>query len=75
MSETLNYITKENIRWDTVAFQAYGNAALMNTIIAANPGVDISEKLPGGIHLSIPVIENTAATPPDSLLPPWKRGI
>ena len=75
MSENLTYITKENIRWDIISFQAYGDATRMNTIIEANPGVDITEKLPGGIELQIPVIETTASAPADSLLPPWKRDI
>lgn len=75
MAETLTYITKENVRWDTIAHQAYGDASLMNKIIEANPGVDISEKLPGGIVLNIPVIETTASVPAENLLPPWKRSI
>lgn len=72
---TLTYITKENVRWDQVAFQAYGDASLMNTIIAANLGVDFAEKLPGGIELQIPVLETTATVPAENLLPPWKRSL
>lgn len=73
MSETLPYITKEGVRWDTVAFEAYGDPARMNEIIAANPEVDITEKLPGGIELKIPVIPVTATPVSNDLLPPWKR--
>lgn len=72
---TLNYITKEGVRWDTIAHQAYGDASLMNTIIAANLQVDITEKLPGGIELQIPVIETIALPPSAENLPPWKRNL
>jgi len=75
MAEELTYITKENIRWDSIAQLAYGDASLMNTIIAANPDVDITEKLPGGIELRIPVIETTALPPTEENLPPWKRNL
>jgi len=75
MAETLTYITKENVRWDTIAFEAYGDASRMNEIIAANVNVDISEKLPGGIELQIPVIETTASAPAEMLVPPWKRNL
>ena len=72
---TLTYITKEGVRWDRIAFEAYGDANLMNTIIAANLDVDITEKLPGGITLQIPVLETTATIPAENLLPPWKRNL
>lgn len=75
MAENLIYITKENVRWDTIAFLAYGDASLMNTIIAANVNVDITEKLPGGIELQIPVIETTALPAAAENLPPWKRNL
>jgi len=75
MAETLEYITKENVRWDTIAFQAYGDASRMNEIIAANTDVDITEKLPGGITLQIPVIETTALPATPENLPPWKRDL
>jgi len=75
MPEHIIYITKENVRWDTIAFQSYGDANRMNEIIAANLHVDFVEKLPGGIELQIPVLETTASAPAESLLPPWKRNL
>lgn len=75
MAETLTYITKENVRWDTISFEAYGDASLMNKIIAANLDVDITEKLPGGIELQIPVIQTTALPASAENLPPWKRDL
>jgi len=75
MGNTISYITKENERWDTIAFEAYGSADMMNVIIAANPDVPVDEKLPAGIELQIPVIAETAVTPDASLLPPWKRNL
>lgn len=73
--ETIAYKTIEGIRWDTIAFLAYGSADKMNVIIAANPEVPITEKLPSGIVLQIPVLEETAIKTDSELLPPWKRNL
>lgn len=75
MDDFFIYKTKEGVRWDTIAQIYYGNASLMNTIIAANPDVPITEKLPGGIELKIPVLENVQTITDESSLPPWKRNL
>lgn len=70
MAET-TYKTSQGERWDTVAFKAYGNPYLVDIIAEANPDVAITEVLPAGITLKIPVRERD--TIDTSLLPPWKR--
>ncbi len=67
------YIVKENDRWDTVAFKAYGDATLVAGIIEANPAVNISAVLIAGTRLSIPILEDGEIQIDSELLPPWKR--
>ena len=70
MSNT-RYITKNGDRWDLIAYKAYGDATMIDIIIAANPGVPVDPVLKEGITLNIPIVDE-----PDvdkSLLPPWKR--
>lgn len=66
------YITKDNERWDNVAFSAYGDATLSELIIKANPGVKITEVLPPGITLNVPIIDGITIGMNSELLPPWK---
>lgn len=54
-----------------IAYKAYGDATMIDIIIAANPGVSVDPVLKEGITLNIPIVDE-----PDvdkSLLPPWKR--
>lgn len=67
------YITKEGQRWDQVAYAAYGRATLIEGIIQANPTVPIYDKLPGGVVLQVPVLDEVTVKTDAELLPPWKR--
>lgn len=70
-TEALEYITKEGDRWDTIAYEFYGDALLYEPIIAANANAAIIPILPSGIKLYIPVIDDSDLTGPEGL-PPWK---
>jgi len=76
------YITRENQRWDQIAYAAYGvtsinengiNEPAMKRIIEANPTIPIADKLAGGIILNIPVLESNSPKTNTELLPPWKK--
>lgn len=67
------YIVKEGDRWDTVAFKAYGDASLVNTIVEANVSTTVSPVLIAGSRLKIPILEPGEAKLDSELLPPWKR--
>lgn len=71
MADFTPYVTKENDRWDLIAYKAHGNVENMQDIIEANPSVPIYEVLPSGITLKIPV--KAAPEVSKQLLPPWKR--
>jgi len=64
------YTTKENDRWDLIAYRYYGDVTKMNVIISANPFVLITPNLEAGIELKIPVLDETETTITEDL-PPW----
>lgn len=59
MTEYYSYITKDNDRWDLIAYKFYKNPALYEEIIKANPNIEIEPMLPAGIKLKIPVVEES----------------
>jgi phage tail protein X len=69
----LQYTTLEGERWDSISQKAYGTPLLSNLIIEANPLIPISDVLPAGILLDIPVQEVITENMDPDLLPPWKR--
>jgi len=71
MSEYYTYITKDNDRWDLIAYQYYGDATKYEPIISANPNVSITPTLTAGIKLKIPVIETDSTI--KFTLPPWRK--
>lgn len=71
-TEFMDYITQEGDRWDSIAYEFYGDPTRYEAIIAANPFVPIIPILPSGIPLQIPVIEDTEETTINEDLPPWK---
>ena len=66
------YITKDNDRWDLLAFKFYQNPALIEVLLDANPRVKITPVLEGGIKLNIPTLSREELAG-KKLLPPWKR--
>ena len=71
MTEFYTYITKQNDRWDLIAYKFYNDATKYKQIIKANPDVQITPTLEAGLKLKIPVLNET-----DSIkfeLPPWRE--
>lgn len=71
MTEYYSYITKDNDRWDLIAYKFYNDATRYEPIINANPDVDISPILKSGLKLKIPVLNESETIKFE--LPPWKR--
>jgi prophage DNA circulation protein len=63
-------LTKRS-RWETVAYEAYGDVSRMNEIIEANPQVRADAVLDVGTVLRIPIISEAVIEA--DLLPPWKQ--
>lgn len=73
-SQLISYLVQEGETWSSVAYKAYGDETLTDPIIAANPRVPITMRLPRGLTLYIPIFsadENLAI--PNELLPPWQQ--
>jgi phage tail protein X len=71
VSEYYTYITKDNDRWDLIAYKYYKDANKYEGIIQANPQVPITPILDSGIKLKIPVLEENETISFSS--PPWKK--
>ena len=71
MTEYYSYITKDNDRWDLIAYKFYNDATRYEPIINANPDVDISPILKSGLKLKIPVLNESETIKFE--LPPWKK--
>lgn len=67
------YLTQQGDRWDTIAFKAYGDATMIKPIIDANREVYLTEIVPAGSRILVPIIENEETTTSADMLPPWKR--
>lgn len=67
------YLTQQGDRWDTIAYKAYGDATIVKPIIDANKEVYLTEILPAGRRILVPIIENEEVTISADMLPPWKR--
>lgn len=73
MANYTEYLTIQGDRWDTVAYKAYGDATMVQPIIEANKEVYLTEILPAGVRLLVPIIEVAEVKTDPELLPPWKR--
>lgn len=73
MTNSVEYITKQGDRWDTIAFKAYGDSTLINGIIEANTSIVISPILEAGTRVIVPILESGEIQIDSELLPPWKR--
>ena len=66
----IEVITKDNDRWDLIAWRCYGDASRIEPILPANPDIPIRSVLPAGLRVLVPVL---AAPSDEAALPPWKR--
>ncbi len=69
--EFYTYITRQNDRWDLIAYEYYNNALLYEQIIKANPDIEITPVLKEGIQIKVPVLQEETTIQFE--LPPWKQ--
>ena len=61
------YVTGPGVRWDTIAWDVYGDPSQVSALIMANSNLPVSPVLPVGITVYAPVIQ--PAGPPANQLP------
>ncbi|WP_028844714.1 tail protein X [Thermodesulfovibrio thiophilus] len=66
----MKYITKDNDRWDLIAYQFYGNPYLYEPIMLENPDKISYFAFPAGVMLEIPAIWVDETI---EVSPPWQR--
>lgn len=75
--DCIEHVVIDGQRWDTLAWQYYGNPFAYGRIIEANPAIDIGAQLPSGVTVLIPVIPLAEVRSSGQIanedLPPWKR--
>lgn len=71
MADFTQYQTVGDERWDNVAWKCYGDASRYPEIAAANRELPLTDVIPAGTVLQIPIVE--PVTVDANLLPPWKR--
>lgn len=72
MSAVLRYTTKDGDRWDVIAHKHYGNALLIDGLIAANPHLPLAEGFESGVTVFVPVLESKPKNN-QADMPPWLR--
>lgn len=65
------YTTKFLVRWDMIAYQAYGDANRMTDLQEANPDLPLWNWLPIGTVVACPILLDAASNPLNTL-PSWK---
>lgn len=55
-----------------IAHRHYGNALLIDGLIAANPHLPLAEEFDGGLTVFVPVLETKPKNNQEEL-PPWMR--
>ncbi|RLJ34222.1 tail protein X [Chryseobacterium sp. 7] len=73
MADTIQYITQDGERWDSISWKMYGTVREIPRLISANPQVPISERLKAGTVLVVPVLESYNLKTDKDQLPPWKQ--
>jgi len=64
------HITSNGERWDSLAWQYYGNPAGYSPIVMANPNVPIEPVFDAGVSILVPILQESATI--STNLPPWK---
>ena len=68
----LVYTTRDGDRWDLIAHKYYGNALLIDGLIAANPHLPIAAEFVSGLTVRVPVLDAKPQNQQEEM-PPWMR--
>ncbi len=71
-AQFIAHLTVAGERWDSLAWQYYGDATLFSPIVMANPGIPIEAVFGAGLIVGVPILQ-VSAVEDNADLPPWKR--
>lgn len=69
-TQFIAHVTIAGERWDLLAWNYYGDAALYSPIIMANPTIPIEPTFEAGLQIAIPLLQVSQSATTN--LPPWK---
>jgi len=72
-AQFIPHVTIAGERWDSLAWQYYGDAALFGPIIQTNPQIPIEAVFEAGLVIGVPIVMVNRAVQEAADLPPWKR--
>ena len=72
-AQFITHVTIQGERWDSLAWNYYGDATLFSPIVMANPQIPIEPVFEAGLVIGVPILQVSQATTSD--LPPWKQSL
>jgi phage tail protein X len=70
-TQYIEHVTVAGERWDTVAWNYYGDPTFYSGLVFANPSVAVEPVFEAGIVLIVPILQKSVMMTTN--LPPWKR--
>lgn len=65
----IHHVTTQDDRLDLISHKYFGSIGLMNAIVTANPNLPLTDSLPAGLIVNVPV--PTTSSSADSEVKPW----
>lgn len=65
----IHHVTTQDDRLDLISFKYFGHIDMMSAIVALNPNLPLTDSLPAGLTVNVPVYTTTDTT--ESELKPW----
>ena len=70
MTDFIRHITGPQDRWDSLAYEFYGDAMRYAPLVSANPALGKPPILPPGIEVLVPILDEAIQS--TAILPPWR---
>ncbi|MCS7232470.1 MAG: tail protein X, partial [Elusimicrobiota bacterium] len=64
------YLTRDGLRWDTLAYEVYGNPYMYEILLKANPELREYKILPSGKVVKVPILEEEDVR--EEIKAPWQ---
>jgi phage tail protein X len=58
----IHHVTTQDDRLDLISFKYFGNVSMVSDIVAINPNLPLTDTLPTGLTVNVPVYKTTKPT-------------